>query len=83
METQISSSFIYAILSGIVSVLAFVYVQKQYYQKKERHPLYYAGIFFIVSNIVYNISSPDSPESQMRFNYNTIDCQMKTGQPTF
>ena len=85
MDTQISSSFIYAILGGVFSVLAFIYYQKINYPKTKRHPLYYAGVFFIVSNIIYNTTSPESISSQMTFKnvFDPVVCEMKTGQPEF
>jgi len=85
MDSQVSSSFIYAILAGIFAVLAFIYYQKINYPKQKRHPLYYAGVFFLVSNLVYNTTSPESVASQITFKnvFNPEICEMKTGQPTF
>ena len=85
MENKISSSFIYAILGGIFSVLALLYYERQKDPKKSRHPLYHAGVFFIVSNIIYNFTSPDSVGSQMVMStpFNPVVCEMQTGQPPF
>ena len=48
MDAQVSSSFIYAVLAGLFAVLIFIYYQKINFPEKKRHPLYYAGVFFIV-----------------------------------
>ena len=85
MDAQVSSSFIYAVLAGLFAVLIFIYYQKLTFQKKKRHPLYYAGVFFIVSNIIYNTTSPESINSQMTLKnvFSPVVCEMKTGQPSF
>ena len=72
MDAQVSSSFIYAVLAGL-------------FPEKKRHPLYYAGVFFIVSNIIYNTTSPESVNSQMTLKnvFSPVVCEMKTGQPSF
>ena len=85
METTVSSSFIYAILGGIFAVLALIYYQRLKDPEFKRNPIYYAGIFFIVSNIVYHTTSPNSPGSQLKMKsvFPPAVCEMKTGHPSF
>ena len=85
MEATVSTSFIYAILGGIFAVLALIYYQKVNQPKTKRNPLYYAGVFFIVANIIYHAMSPEDVASQlsMKSMFNPAICEMKTGQPEF
>jgi|TARA_Y100000389_G_scaffold189951_1_gene214259 hypothetical protein len=85
MEATVSTSFIYAILGGIFSVLALIYYQKVNQPKLKRKPLYYAGIFFVVANVIYHVISPNDVTSQMTMKniFNPVICEMKTGQPEF
>lgn len=85
METTVSSSFIYAVLGGVFSVLALIYYQKSKDPEFKRNPIYYAGVFFIISNVVYHISSPNNVASQikMRSVFSSPVCEMKTGYPSF
>ena len=85
MEATVSTSFIYAILGGFFAVLALIYYQKTKDPEYKRNPIYYAGIFFIVSNIVYHVSSPNDVASQLKMKnmFSPPVCEMKTGQPTF
>ena len=85
MESSVSSSFVYAILGGFFAVLALIYYQKSKDPEFKRHPVYYAGVFFIISNIIYHLHSPSSGSSQIKMKnvFNPSVCEMKTGQPSF
>lgn len=85
MEATVSTSFIYSILGGIFSVLALIYYQKTKDPNFKRNPLYYAGVFFIVANIIYHISCPERTASQisMKNVFTPLICEMKTGNPEF
>ena len=85
MEATVSTSFIYAILGGILALLALIYYQKVKEPTTKRNPLYYAGVFFIVANIIYHVMSPKDVTSQfsMKRIFNPVICEMKTGHPEF
>ena len=85
METTVSASFIYAILGGILSILIMIYYNKTSENPKKRTNIHYAGVFFIVSNIIYYITSPENVSSNitMKSVFVPEKCEMKTGFPTF
>ena len=85
METTVSSSFVYAILGGVISVLALIYYQRLKDPEFRRNPVYYAGIFFLVSNLIYHSTSPHSSASKITVPsvFSPTICEMKTGQPSF
>jgi hypothetical protein len=85
MEAIVSTSFIYAILGGIVATLAFIYYEKNSNPEKQRNSLYYAGMFFIISNLIYHGTSPTSSTNQISMTtpFAPVVCEMKTGNPTF
>ena len=85
MEATVSTAFVYAILGGLLAVIGLIYHQKKKDPEFKRKPIYYAGIFFIVSNVVYHISSPKDLTSQLKMKsvFPPQVCEMKTGQPTF
>ena len=85
MEATVSTAFIYAILGGVLSVFSLIYYQKTKDPEFKRKPIYYAGIFFIVANIIYYMYLPNYITGQLKvknvFSQNVLE--MKTGQPTF
>jgi|TARA_B100000965_G_scaffold283153_1_gene241042 hypothetical protein len=85
MEATVSTAFIYAILGGVLSVFSLIYYQKTKDPEFKRKPIYYAGIFFIVANIIYYMYLPNDITGQLKvknvFSPNVLE--MKTGQPTF
>tara|TARA_Y100000389_G_scaffold204765_1_gene259481 strand:- start:10266 stop:10523 length:258 start_codon:yes stop_codon:yes gene_type:complete len=85
MEAIVSTSFIYAILGGIVATLAFIFYEKQNEPEKQRNSLYYAGMFFIISNIIYHGTAPTSVSNQITMStpFSANVCEMHTGTPNF
>ena len=85
MEATVSTSFIYRNLGRFFRCSCFDLLSKNKRSEYKRNPIYYAGIFFIVSNIVYHVSSPNDVASQLKMKnmFSPPVCEMKTGQPTF
>lgn len=85
MKVYVSTSFIYAILGGILSVLLYVYYQKstsEDYQKSKS--IYNIGIFVLFANIIY-FSTQKYGIKDVEFQriFENPNCEMKTGQPNF
>tara|TARA_B100002052_G_scaffold249791_1_gene237190 strand:+ start:7374 stop:7631 length:258 start_codon:yes stop_codon:yes gene_type:complete len=85
MKTSVSTAFVYAVLCGILSVLLFVYYQKNTNKKYEKSKsIYNIGIFCLVANIVY-FSIINNGNSDLEFERPVFisNLEMKTGQPCF
>ena len=84
MEATVSTAFIYAILGGILSVFGLIYYQKQKDPEFKRKPIYYAGIFFIVANVIYHMySQNDVSQMKVKNVFQPQSLEMKTGLPSF
>ena len=85
MKVIVSTAFVYAVLCGILSVLLFVYYQKNTNKKYEKSkPIYNIGIFCLVANIIY-FSIINNGKSDLEFErlFDNPNLEMKTGQPCF